>query len=377
MRLHVAHSIDPATDVATAELVESLRAQAAGQRPVLAVVLAAIEHDHAALLAGLREGLGEVQIVGCSTDGELSSAAGFAEDSIVVALFCGDDVQVQVLVAESLSQGTEASVVRAFAGRSAQTPVACMVLSDGLTVDAVSLIEAASRQLPPQLPMFGGTAGDQRRMTATKQFVGTRVLGDAAVFVLFHGGLRLGIGVRSGWAPLGGRGVVTRAQGNRVYEIDGAPATDFYRKHLGPGVELSPDHPLAVGEGDAWCLRAPLGTADAPGSIVFAGAVPEGAAVQITTASRDEVLGACSRSTAQALSEYRGSAPVGAMLISCAARRQLLGTRAREEVEHVRRSFGDVPAFGFYSYGEIAPLQGEAAVDFHNETFVAVLFGAP
>ncbi|MFO0635243.1 MAG: hypothetical protein U0168_20540 [Nannocystaceae bacterium] len=43
----------------------------------------------------------------------------------------------------------------------------------------------------------------------------------------------------------------------------------------------------------------------------------------------------------------------------------------------MRRSFGGVPAFGFYSYGEIAPLQGQAAVDFHNETFVAVLFGAP
>lgn len=378
MQLVVCHSIDPSTSDAVAELVAEYRAKLGGQRPVAAVVFAAIQHEHGVLLAGLREVLGDIPLAGCSTDGELSATLGFAEDSVVLAVFCGEGFGARLLVAEGLSRGVEAAVEAGVRGLGEiGQPSACLVLADSLTADSVAVVGAVSARLPKGTPMFGGTAGDQRRMQATKQFADTRVLSDAAVVLLLDGAIRIGVGVHSGWAPLGARGTVTRATANIVYEIDGAPATDFYRKYFGRSVELSPDHPLAVGDPSAWILRAPLGPGDEPGSIFFAGAVAEGAEVQITAASRDEILQACDRSTTQALGVYDGGPPAGAMIISCAARRQLLGTRTGEEAAAVKRTLGELPAFGFYSYGEIGSHAGSAVVDFHNETFVTVLFGSP
>jgi hypothetical protein len=378
MQVIVCHSIDPSTPEAVEEIVADFRARLGGHRPVAAIVFAAIQHDHEVALAGLREALGHIPLVGCSTDGELSTTLGFAEDSIVLAVFCGEGFSARVLVAEGLSGGVEAAVEAAVhkLGDIGQ-PAACLLLADSLTADAVAVVGALSVRLPPGVPMFGGTAGDQRRMQSTKQFAGTRVLSDAAVVLLLDGAVCVGVGVHSGWAPLGARGTVTRSIANIVYEIDGAPATEFYRKYFGQNVELSPDHPLAVGDATSWILRAPLGPGDQPGSIFFAGAVAEGTEVQITAASRDEILQACDRSTTQALGAYIGGPPEGAMIISCAARRQLLGTRTGEEATAVRRTLGDLPAFGFYSYGEIGSHAGSAVVDFHNETFVTVLFGSP
>ena len=63
--------------------------------------------------------------------------------------------------------------------------------------------------------------------------------------------------------------------------------------------------------------------------------------------------------------------------MSCAARKQILGTRTAEEQASLRRSaLGELPFAGFYAYGEICPKKaGEPAI-FHNETFVTVVFGA-
>ncbi len=376
MQVFVAHSLDPSTDDAANELADALRAQMGDARPVVAVVFAAIEHDHERLLRGLQRVVGDIPIVGCTTDGELSSAGGFAEDSAVVAVFCGDDLRARMVVATDLSADIDGAVARAFADDpDVGAPAACMVFADGPTVDAVAVVRAMAGRLPAGTPMFGGTAADQRRMTATRQFAGTRVLGDCAVAVMLYGEVAIGVGVQSGWAPLGNTGTVTRSRDNVVYEIDGQPAGEFYRKYFGEGVELSPDHPLAVGDGATFYLRAPLGPADSPGAISFAGAVPEGAQVRITAASRDEVVSACEQSMVEALGTYRGGPPTAAMIISCAARRRLLGTRTTEEFAAVDRCLGGVPTFGFYSYGEIGTRQGSAVVDFHNETFVAVLFG--
>ena len=54
---------------------------------------------------------------------------------------------------------------------------------------------------------------------------------------------------------------------------------------------------------------------------------------------------------------------------------QLLGSRTSEESRVLRETLGDIPAIGFYGYGEIAPLEARGPSFFHNETFVVLLLG--
>ena len=111
--------------------------------------------------------------------------------------------------------------------------------------------------------------------------------------------------------------------------------------------------------------------------------VPDGARVHITTTNRDQILDATRSSFQHALNDFpkdsEGSGgsgkPALALCISCAGRKQILGSRTQEEVRIVKELLGDVPAAGFYGYGEIARLEEDGISHYHNETFTTLLLG--
>lgn len=114
------------------------------------------------------------------------------------------------------------------------------------------------------------------------------------------------------------------------------------------------------------------------GSVAFAGAVPEGATVQITMAATDQIVEGAQASIAEALAAFpSGARPDGALLFSCATRKYLMGMRAGREIELVRGVLGaTVPVGGFYCLGEIAPMGAPDHPRFHNATMVSVLLGS-
>ena len=70
-----------------------------------------------------------------------------------------------------------------------------------------------------------------------------------------------------------------------------------------------------------------------------------------------------------------GQKPEAALIISCAIRKLVLGTRASHDLEIARQEFGEaLPICGLYAFGEIAPMDS-GATPFHNETMIAVLLG--
>ena len=80
----------------------------------------------------------------------------------------------------------------------------------------------------------------------------------------------------------------------------------------------------------------------------------------------------------EALSQMQGRTPQVALIFNCIARRKLFGRRALDEIETIRDIIGpSVPLAGFYTYGEIAPVEGLKTnpAFFHNETVVILLLG--
>jgi hypothetical protein len=95
------------------------------------------------------------------------------------------------------------------------------------------------------VPLVGGSAGDDLKMTRTFQLYDDQVLTDAVVAAGIASDAPLGIGVRHGWRRVGEPMLVTGSGGNRVYTLDDRPALDVYLKQLGvgeppPGGELPP-----------------------------------------------------------------------------------------------------------------------------------------
>src|SRR5205814_4365190 len=248
-----------------------------------------------------------------------------------------------------------------------RAPRLCIAMPDGLTVSGSAALDALRASFCDAVPIFGGTAGDQWRFKGTRQFHGTEVRHDSVPFLLFGDGVVFSCGMDTGWRPIGREGRVTEVDGHVVRAIDGRPATEFYREFLGNAdITQLTEYPLAVTADDgrganSYYLRAPGRTDEATGCIHFLGDVPDGARVHITTTNRDQILDATRASFQRALDDFPKTSetngkPALALCISCAGRKQILGSRTQEEARIVSELLAGVPSAGFYGYGEIARL---------------------
>jgi hypothetical protein len=373
----VGHSEEMDAKAVADELLEQCRARIDSTSVRAGLLFAAIDFDHQVILDAINRHYPGIELIGCTTDGEISSELGFREDSATLILFASDTVDITSGVGRGLSRdivGACRSAVQESTGKTQKRPRLCVSAPDGLTAEGQSITTTLQDEIGLDVPIVGALAGDQWRLKSTRQFVGTEVLQDSVPVLLFSGNFRFSYGVATGWHRVGEPGRVTRASGAVVHEIDGSPAIEFYRKYLGAGAKPSVELPLAIlnGNGEVDYLRASWGEVDeASGAVTFLGALPADARVCLTMADRDSILTGCSQSLATAKSNL----PAGAVVFSCCARRLLLGTRTAEEVKLIRGLLGDsVAVCGFYGYGELSPRMGDGAgTKYHNESFVTLL----
>lgn len=390
-KAYVGHSNDPDSKFAVLEVLEQCLEALAGEVPQAGVLFAAFDFDHQLILDQIQTTFPQIELIGSTTNGEMSSVMGFQEDSLTLLLFCTDRLEIRAGLGRETSKNMAGAVDEAIATATAKLsspPQLCLTFADGLTVSGVSMLEALKQGLGAQVPIVGGIAADNYVLEKTYQFFQGEVVSDAIPILLFSGELLYSYGVASGWQPIGKQSLVTKAEGNIVYEIDGQPALDFYEYYLGidrfsGGYAI---HALAIVEADLtnFYLRAPVKYDREAGSITFFSDIPVGAIVQNTTAVRQDILKATETSFQSALAGYPGDSPAVALLVSCAARQRLLGTQANEEFEIVKANLpAGLPCCGFYSYGEISPLVdatapragGHKETQFHNQTFVTLLLG--
>ncbi|NET31856.1 MAG: hypothetical protein F6K19_07615 [Cyanothece sp. SIO1E1] len=385
LHISVGHSNDPDSQAAIAEVLEQCWSDFAGVKPKAGLLLAAIDYDYAWILQQIHRAFPGIELIGGTTDGEISSMLGFEQDSLVLMVFCSEQVEIRAGMGRNVAQAplsaAKQAVERACAGNPSNICTAdiqlCLAIPDGITHDSAASLASLKQVLGANIPIVGGTAGDHARYQQTYQFCHTEVESDAIAILLFSGPLRVSYGVASGWQPVGRQGRATKVDGNLVYEIDGQPALAFYHNYLG-GLSPSSHYPLAVfdAEGKQFYLRSPLASDAKSGSVSFFGGVPAGAIVQITEASSEKILSAVAASVSQAMNSYTGTQPAAALFFSCEARRHLLGTRAKEEYLIAKSLLPEaLPSCGFYAYSELAPLKVQGESQMHNETFVTLVLG--
>jgi hypothetical protein len=388
LKLAVGHSNDPDSQFAVAEVVEQIRTALGGSSPKAGLLFAAIDFDHPLVLDQIVAAFPEIELIGGTTDGEMSSVLGFEQDSLTLIVFCSDQITITAGLGRGVSKDPVAATAAAIeqAKLHHQEPIQfCIAVPEGLTASGALILDSLNQALGGQVPIFGGLTADQWRFKQTQQFFHTEVCGDAVPVLLFSGPILFSHGVASGWHPIGTPGQVTKADKNVVYEIDDQPALAFYQRYLG-AITPAAEYPLAVfaADSDRYYMRAPIDYDPSLGSIVFVGDIPKHARVQITETTHDDILLAAHQSAQQAVENYPGQHPLAALFFSCAGRRKILGRRTQEEYEQAQRCFiqalpqplpENLVSCGFYTSGEIAPLQPGGDTHLHNETFITLLLG--
>lgn len=178
-----------------------------------------------------------------------------------------------------------------------------------------------------------------------------------------------------GWDPFGPERIITRSQGNVLYELDGQSALGLYKKYLGeharelPASGLLFPLSLRTQAGATPVVRTILSVDEATQSLTFAGDVPVGAYARLMKANFDRLIDGATGAATAGGRALGGTATELAILISCVGRKLVLKQRIEEEVEGVRDVLGAGAVLtGFYSYGEISPFTPGAKCELHNQT---------
>jgi hypothetical protein len=260
-----------------------------------------------------------------------------------------------------------------------------LLLSDGLAGDQQEIVRGAYGVLGAAVPLVGGCAGDDMRMTRTYQLHGDSVLTDSVVAAGIASDAPLGIGVRHGWRRIGEPMLVTASVGNRVYTLDDRPALDVYLEHLGVDeldgwdqeglARLALTHPLGLSRPSGEDQVRFIGGGDfAERSLSLIAEVPQGGLVWIMEGDARSVIEATDAACGDSLAALNGRPPLGMLAFDCIARRGVLGDEGiRAEIDRLAASASGAPVAGFYTYGEIARTRGLRG--FHNQTLVVLSVG--
>ena len=253
------------------------------------------------------------------------------------------------------------------------------VLADGM-LDGSKLIEGLERNLSKTISITGGMCGDDARFEKTlSSYNDNPKTGEVVLIGLYGEALEITFASAGGWFPFGPERKITKSKDNIVYEIDNKPALEVYKNHLAhraiglPSASLS--FPLNVTyEGKTQAVvRTILAVDESQHALILAGDAPENSKVQLLMASVDALIDGAQNATELAVKGREKKAEI-ALLVSCIGRKLVMNKRVGEETEYVKESLNECALIsGFYSYGQIAPFNGNDYTNLHNQTMTVTL----
>ena len=334
------------------------------------------------LAADLQAAFPGAALLGCSTAGEISGK-GVDDGACVVTGVRFDKTQLTSAATQLSGMGdSHAAGVRI--GEQLKRPGlrAVMVFGPGVSINGSALVDGIASVVGDDVPLTGGLAGDGGAFQRTWTLGAQGVSDNGVVAVgLVGDNLEFCHGSFGGWEPFGPARKVTRCENNVLFELDGAPALEVYKRYLGDYAKdlpasglLFPFAMLGENHDEIGLIRTILGVSEADGSLTLAGEIVSDGYLKLMHASTDSLVGGAEAAAEAAKAMHRGAGKGLAVLVSCVGRKLVMGERVDEEVEAVGDVFGSGATLtGFYSYGEISPFTPGVSCKLHNQTMTITL----
>src|SRR5918992_625166 len=326
-------------NLAGREAAEQALKKAGIVEPDFVVMFASIGYDQRSLLRAVREATGGVPLAGCSAEGpingEEADESGF---SVVVTTISSDDLQWTNGIARGLEDDARAvgqQVAQDLLPHLSADTIGLFVFPDGLiTLTLENFFAGLEENLSTLqfLPLWGGGAGNNLDTVGpTYQYCDDEVISGGISYALLSGKAQAGWAISHGLVPIGGERIVTRSEGNVIYEIDDKPAVEVLKEYL-PEQALAEDEdwvPYSVSL--ALCFRAPSYMQDeeyvvrgipavklADGSIAVQTEVRDGTSIWFSSRDKQKIATGLDRMAAQIKEQLGGDQPKLVFQFDCA-----------------------------------------------------------
>ena len=359
----------------------------------LAIVFSSVEFSQQNILKLISDTLGETPVAGCSSFALISKQGIFKYGIMVALLSLPEGVYLSTAFIKEIGSksvtlaGEELGEKLLYGFKDIRRDLS-LIFSDGLMHDAAGFLWGLQEKLGKSFPLAGASASDNLAFKKTYQYYANEVFSDGACGILWGGKLNFGLGLKHGWRPLGKPRYVTKACGNLVNEIDGAPAATIYEEYLAADLvklrrelkHISIFYPIGIflpGE-EEYLLRNILSIED-NGALVFQGNVPQASMIRLMIGTKESCLEATRQAAIEAKNGLLGKPSNFVLVFNSVSRYILLGRQVNKELEAIKEIFGkEIPIIGIYTYGEQAPLKAinfQGIAHLHNQSIEILAIG--
>ncbi len=354
-----------------------------GTRPDLVCVFGTAHSpdDFAAAVSQAAETTDATVLIGCTASGVLGAGTG-VESEPAVSVWAGALPGVRLRPFRLDVLRTEQGLAVVGLPDVTVHDHAGLLLADPFTFPVDGFVER-SNDLVPGFPYVGGLAADPHGGDGTRLAYDGEVLSGGAVGVLIGGEVEVRTTLSQGCRPVGPTMAVTRAEGNIIFEMAGAPALakleelltampDEDRQLAAEGLQLGvamDEYAEAPGQGD-FLIRGVVGADRSTGAIVIGDVIEIGRTVRFQLRDAD----AARADLDLVLKRFRADGPRsvdGALLFSCNGRGADVFGSADHDVRAVQTGLGVSGVAGFFAAGEIGPVGGRNYLHGFTATILA------
>ncbi len=271
------------------------------------------------------------------------------------------------------------------ADETATGPSLVVVLAEPFSTPGTEFLSLLDHHYPGAKAV-GGMSSGGRAPGENRLLIGDTVVAEGVVGVTMSGNLPIATVVSQGCRPVGGRFLITRAEGNVIFELGGRPAfaclqemyaalstseQELARRGLHLGLTIN-EAQSQFERGD-FLVRGLVGADQQEGSVVVGDLVREGQTVQFHIRDRESASEDFNTLLTAHAQAGRTATPGAALLFSCNGRGRRLFGRPHHDVTMVRSRLGKIPVAGFFAQGEIGPVGGTNFL--HGFTASVAIFG--
>ena len=362
--------------VAGQEAVAQALKQAGITQPDFVFLFATVGYRQEVLVNSVRAATGNAPLFGCSAAGVI--AQGVADESnfaLVVMVICSDELEFHHGAITGLSESSNA-VGQALGQQLQQVygedAIALFLNADAITVNFDELMAglATVTDWASPLPIIGGLGGDNFVYQKTYQYCDDQVISDGVSWALMSGQAALITDISHGCMPIGQRRTITRAQGNRIYEIDGSPVLDVLHDYLQDdeianwdkaAVNLGLGFPALnpIEYGSDLFIRCMISKDDLSGSVATSANIENGSSFWITRRNTEKMYQAAEATADRLRLKIEDRQPKFVLHIECDGRGKMILPEKDKQaiISTMQQKIGKtVPWIGLYSFGEICPV---------------------
>lgn len=345
--------------------------------PDLAVYFFTPDHARHAesLLQAIKETLGPKHLIGCVAESVVATGQEI-EDAPAISLFAAKWPKEKNVTLETFDLHYEdTSEGKTFLGWPdglvGGTPQGggMILLGDQFTCPIDRFLHQVNDDFPG-LSVVGGMASGTRGPGSCRLVSDRGVFRSGAVGVLLSGEVGMHTLVSQGCRPVGHPMVVTKGEGNIIYELGGKrplhrlqemwkvlPASEqrLFEKGLHLGIVLD-ELSQEFNQGDF--LVRNCGLMQGTGSLVVGDKVRTGQTVQFQVRDAESA----DIDLRMALEDYKklhGKMPGGALMFTCNGRGSRLFSDPSHDAQCVEALMGRLPLAGFFAQGELGPVGGQ------------------